>query len=59
MRTVDLAKVEGSRATYETVLTQTPEGEYNFWLDRPVGAGAATGAECKVLAPPGEMDRCA
>ena len=36
--TLQLTKLEGSRATYETVLTQTPEGEYKFWLSQPTGA---------------------
>jgi hypothetical protein len=56
-QTLTLAKVEGSRATYETLLTQTPEGEYKFWLSSPAGADPKPKAECRVLAPPGEMDR--
>ncbi len=35
VRTVQLSKLEGSRATFETLLTQTPEGEYKFWLSSP------------------------
>jgi hypothetical protein len=31
-------------------------GEYRFWLSTPPVAGKAR-AECKVLPPPGEMDR--
>ena len=27
-----LTQLEGSRATFEAMLTQTPEGEYQFWL---------------------------
>jgi hypothetical protein len=38
------------------VLTQTPEGEYRFWLSEPA-AKPRPQAECKVLAPPGEMER--
>jgi hypothetical protein len=56
VRTVQLAKVEGSRATYETLLTQTPEGEYKFWLAQPA-ANPKPRAECKVVRPPGEMER--
>jgi hypothetical protein len=56
VRTVQLAKVEGSRATFESTLTQTPEGEYKFWLSSPT-AKPRPRAECKVLAPPGEMER--
>src|SRR5262249_10958911 len=55
IQTLQLAKVEGSRATYETLLTQTPEGHYRFWLSAPPGARPE--AECRVLAPPGEMER--
>jgi hypothetical protein len=56
VRTVQLPKAEGSRATYETVLTQTPEGEYKFWLASP-SATPKPRAECKVVRPPGEMER--
>src|SRR5262249_40917310 len=56
VRTVQLPKVEGSRATYETLLTQTPEGEYKFWLSQPA-ANPKPRAECKVVRPPGEMER--
>jgi len=54
---VTLAKVEGSRASYETLLTRTPEGDYRFWLSSPMVADPKPKAECRVLAPPGEMDR--
>jgi hypothetical protein len=56
VRTVQLPKVEGSRASYETLLTQTPEGEYKFWLATP-SATPKPHAECKVMRPPGEMER--
>jgi hypothetical protein len=56
VRTVQLPKVEGSRATYETLLTQTPEGEYKFWLASP-SATPKPRAEGKVVRPPGEMER--
>ncbi|HEY7154588.1 MAG TPA: VWA domain-containing protein [Gemmataceae bacterium] len=56
VRTVQLPKVEGSRATYETLLTQTPEGEYKFWLSQPA-ANPKPRAECKVVRPPGEMEQ--
>jgi hypothetical protein len=52
-----LAKVEGSRATYEGHLTRTPEGDYQFWLTSPADAEPRPHAECRVLPPPGEMDR--
>jgi hypothetical protein len=55
-QTLNLAKVEGSRATYETLLTRTPEGEYHFWLSSPTSTGSKPRVECRVLAPPGEMD---
>jgi hypothetical protein len=57
VRTVQLSKVEGSRATYETLLTQTPEGEYKFWLTQPTAPNPKPRAECKVVRPPGEMER--
>jgi hypothetical protein len=56
VRTVQLNKVDGSRATYEAVLTRTPDGEYKIWLSQP-GITPKPRAECRVLAPPGEMDR--
>lgn len=56
-QTVGLAKVEGSRATFEGVLTRTPVGDYRFWLSTPSVTGPKPRAECRVLPPPGEMDR--
>ena len=35
IQTLQLAKVEGSWATYEGTLTKTREGEYRFWLSNP------------------------
>jgi hypothetical protein len=55
--TIKLAKVEGSRATYEALLTRTPEGDYKFWLSSPSVTGSRPRAEARVLAPPGEMER--
>jgi uncharacterized membrane protein len=55
-RSVKLSKLEGTRGTYEAVLTQTPEGEYRFWLAEPASKPRPQ-VECKVLAPPGEMER--
>jgi hypothetical protein len=51
-QTLVLGKVEGSRATYQGVLTRTPEGEYRFRL-----GDAGPRAEVRVLPPPGERDR--
>ncbi len=42
---------------YETVLTQTPEGEYRLWLSEPTVTGPRPQAEARILAPPGEMER--
>jgi hypothetical protein len=56
VQTLTLAKPEGSRATYEGLLTNTPEGEYHFWLREPVVTGEKPRAECRVLAPPTEME---
>ena len=54
---VQLAKVEGTRATYQTLLTRTPEGDYKFHLTDPAVTGAKPRAEAKVLQPPGERER--
>src|SRR5581483_2162305 len=54
---VQLAKVEGTRATYQTLLTRTPEGEYRFYLTDPAVPGSRPRAEAKVLPPPGERER--
>ncbi|WP_143394036.1 VWA domain-containing protein [Fimbriiglobus ruber] len=56
-QTVQLAKVEGTRATYQTLVTRTPEGEYKFLLTDPAAAGTYPRAEAKVLPPPGERER--
>ncbi|MGL4552589.1 MAG: VWA domain-containing protein [Gemmataceae bacterium] len=52
---VQLTRLEGSRATFEATLTQTPEGDYRFWLSEPA-VKPRPQAQCKVLAPPGEME---
>jgi hypothetical protein len=55
-RTMKLAHVEGSRATFEGVLTQTPVGHYEFTLTKPATKPVAR-AETEVIAPPGEMQK--
>lgn len=55
IRTISLARIEGSRSAFEAILTQTPEGDYAFWLSVPAVADPKPRAECKVVAPPGEM----
>jgi hypothetical protein len=45
------------RATYEALVTRTPEGDYSFTLAGPAGPGQRTRAEARVLPPPGELDR--
>ena len=57
VRTVELTKIEGSRASYGAVVTQTPEGQYSFVVTDPPLPAPRPSAECKVLAPPGEMDQ--
>jgi hypothetical protein len=69
VRTVQLGKVHPSQSGdgkkdedrpsryYETLLTQTPEGEYRFWLSEPGLPDPKPRAEARVLPPPGEMDR--
>ena len=61
-RELTLSLLPGSRATFEEVLTQTPEGEYKFWLEIPASWKAKLDAvnyvpraECRVVGPPGEM----
>ena len=56
-QSLQLAKVKGSRASYEALLTRTPEGEYTFWLTTPSVDGRRQKAEGRVLPPPGELDR--
>lgn len=56
-QTVQLAKVEGTRATYQTLLTRTPDGDYRFFLTDPTPPGTRPRAEARVLPPPGERDR--
>jgi hypothetical protein len=55
--TLTLARAGESRTTFEKIHDQTPQGEYTFWLsqaDKDV-PNPKPRAECKVLAPPGEM----
>ncbi|HEV8059984.1 MAG TPA: VWA domain-containing protein [Gemmataceae bacterium] len=54
--TLRLAKVEGSRAAYETMVTRTPEGDYRFWLSNPIVPDPKPRAETRVLPLPGEME---
>jgi uncharacterized membrane protein len=62
VQTLQLAKVEGSWATYEGLLSRTREGKYRFWLSTPDVSkqqpnGQKPSAEALVLLPPGELDR--
>ena len=58
-QTVRLSKVAGTRATFTTVLTRTPEGEYAFELTEgsPTKSANNPRAEAKVLPPQGELDQ--
>ena len=56
-QTLQLAPVEGTRATFETLLTRTPEGEYDFRLSSPPVPEPAPQVQNRVLPPPGELDR--
>ena len=56
-QTVQLDPREGTRATFEALLTRTPEGEYSFTLATPAPAGARPKTEARILPPPGELDR--
>ncbi|MBX9582249.1 MAG: hypothetical protein K2X87_18250, partial [Gemmataceae bacterium] len=52
-----LDRVKGERATFEAVLTRTPEGEYRFTLTGPEPGPTPARAEAKVLPPPAERER--
>lgn len=54
-QTLTLAPVAGARAVYETLVTRTPEGDYEFTLSGV--DGRASTVRARVLPPPGEMDR--
>lgn len=59
---VQLAKLEGSWATFEHVLSRTREGKYRFRLVSPdvsrmQSDGEKPSAEATVELPPGELDR--
>jgi hypothetical protein len=56
VQTLTLGRIEGSRSTFEGLLTRTPEGEYQVWLSAPTVNGPKPRAEGRVLAPPGEME---
>lgn len=56
-QTVQLAAREGTRATFEALLTRTPEGDYSFSLTSPAAPGVRPKTEARVLPPPGELDR--
>ena len=56
-RTMKLAQVDGSRATFEGLVTRTPVGRDEVWLAQPRVTGPPPRAECKVLAPPGELQQ--
>ncbi|MCI0463476.1 MAG: VWA domain-containing protein [Gemmataceae bacterium] len=62
IQTIQLAKVEGSYATYEGLLVRTREGKYKFTLSNPdvskkQPSGERPSAEAVVVPPPGELDR--
>jgi hypothetical protein len=56
-QTIQLAPREGTRATFEALVTRTPEGDYSFALSTPLPPGSPPRTEARVLPPPGEMDR--
>ena len=55
-RTVRLSPAAGSRGTFEGTLTRTPVGHYDLWLAQPRVPDPQPKAECRVLAPPGELE---
>jgi len=56
VETVLLRHQEKSRGTFETILTQKPEGEYRFVLVEPKVAGREPTTEVTVLPPKGELE---
>lgn len=56
-QTLQLAKVDGSRATYEGTIVRTVPGEYRMRLVSPEPRGVPPRADAKVLPPPGERER--
>jgi hypothetical protein len=56
-QTIQLGLREGTRATFEALVTRTPEGDYSFTLSTPLPTGTPPRAEARILPPPGEMDR--
>lgn len=56
-QTLTLARTKNSRATFETLMTRTPEGDYKFSLVSPTVDGPRPHVENRVLPPPGELDR--
>ncbi|HEX3151457.1 MAG TPA: VWA domain-containing protein [Gemmataceae bacterium] len=56
-QTIQLAPREGVRATYEALITRTPEGDYTFTLMNPTTPGQRPRTEARVLPPAGELDR--
>jgi hypothetical protein len=55
--TLRLAKVEGSRASYEGLVSRTPAGDYQFLLGAPLVPDPKPRTEARVLPPPGEMEQ--
>jgi hypothetical protein len=56
VQTIQLSPKEGSRGTFEALLTRTPEGEYRFVLAAPEVSGRKPKAEATVLPPKGELE---
>lgn len=57
VQTIELSQRDGTRATYETLLPRTPEGEYRFVLKTPDVADPKPKAEATVLPPKGELEK--
>jgi hypothetical protein len=56
IQNLQLARLAGSRGTYEGMLSRSLPGSYRFRLVAPTGAGPAPETSARVLPPPGEMD---
>lgn len=55
-QTITLAKMQGSRASYEAIVTRTEVGQYKFWLQSPIKGAVKPQVTVRVLPPSGEMD---
>jgi uncharacterized membrane protein len=56
VQNLQLARLAGSRGTYEALLSRSLPGSYRFRLVAPTSTGPAPETTARVLPPPGETD---